>query len=219
MKKIAGKISWPILGVGLVIAVLALGFGFRVGLKHDQNKGTVTNLATATVLPNPRAIVPFKLTDNKNQVFDNNSLKGHWTFLFFGFTNCPHICPTTMDDMRQVFSIFQKDKIKEPNFVMVSIDPERDTVKKVNTFVTAFNPDFEGAIGSKTEIEKLTKAMGIVYMKTKPKSDPEAVNFEIDHSGTIVLVNPQGKITAFFSMPHEPKKIAKDFEKIQSHFG
>ena len=113
--------------VVVLLAIVAGLFGLYVQAIKSSQKIDLTKL-NATVLNNPRQISDFKLTDNTGQTFTQDSLRGHWTMMFFGFTRCPSICPTTMAELSKTYKQFAKDNVKDfPQVVMVSIDPERDT--------------------------------------------------------------------------------------------
>jgi len=198
-----------ILGV-LIIAAVALSLGIWVWHQQSEMTGGSMQGVDATVLPQARSISAFELIDQQGHAFTNQQLLGHWSLVFFGFTNCSMICPTTMAELNQTYQLLQKNHIDQPQVIMVSVDPERDSVAKMRDYVTAFNKNFIGLTGEKSVIEKLTRQMGVVYMKVES-------NNSIDHSGTVMLINPQGKLQAFFSMPHDAKKMAKDFVTIKQH--
>lgn len=203
-----------LLSVVVIVAIVAVGVGIFSSHKAQQAKANYAqNMQTATVLPHGRDIADFALTDNKDQTYTNKNLLGHWTMFFFGFTNCGHICPTTMAELKGMDSLLQKEKIKVPQVVLVSVDPKRDTVKRLNAYVTGYNPSFMGLTGSQAKIDALAKDMNVLYLKIKPKKGEK--NYDIDHSGTILLINPQGKLAALFSMPHKAKAMAHDFALIQ----
>jgi protein SCO1 len=163
-----------------------------------------------TVLSPARAITPFSLTDNQNKPFTNPQLTGQWSFIFFGFTRCAMICPPTMHMLRQMYEQLEKDNVKKlPHVILVSVDPENDTPADMNKFVTSFNPKFIGVTGSPTEIAKFAKQMSVLYMKVTQQGTET-----IDHSGAILLINPEGKLQAVFSTPHDAKIIAKDYQTI-----
>lgn len=162
---------------------------------------------SCTILKNPRPLSAFKLTDINNQPATAKSLQGRWTFLFFGFTRCHMICPTTMAELAKMFKVLNDNEVKQlPRVVMVSIDPRSDVPQVLKTYVQSFNRDFTGLTGNKTEIQHLTKQLGIAVLKAK--------NDQFDHSGTIVLLNPKGEVFAFFSMPHQAKTMAADYQTI-----
>lgn len=213
----SGKSYFSILGI-IIVAIIAIAAGFYFGAPKKSPEEALKNVSVATVLPQARTVAPFSLTDNKGQPFTNASLQGHWTFMFFGFTNCGYICPTTMSELSKVFQILKQDNIAEPQYYLVSIDPERDNVARMNTFVTTFNKNFKGATGSLAAIEKLTKAMNVVYLKVMPRATSQEANYDIDHSGAIMLLNPQGHLVAIFSMPHQAQKIASDYALISEYY-
>jgi len=201
-----------------VIAVAAIGIGVFSNHKAQQAKANFSqNMQSATVLPHGRDIADFSLTSNKGQTYTSKNLLGHWTMLYFGFTNCGHICPTTMAELKNMTAQLQKEKIKAPQVIFVSVDPKRDTVKRLNAYVTGYNSTFMGLTGSQEKIDALAKGMNILYLKVQSKKNAKnhGKNYDIDHSGTVLLINPQGKLAALFSMPHKAKEMAHDFALIQ----
>lgn len=227
------KSNRPLVVMGLMLAIGALLIGINYGFKrphHSHLLGIPKNLAVATVLPEPRPTINFSLVDNQGKAFTNASLQGHWTFVFFGFTRCGSICPTTMAALAKVQQNIAANKAIEPEYLLITLDPERDTVKKLNDYVTAFNKSFLGATGTQDQIDNLTKAFNVVYMKVT--ADPQTKdnqgnnqanntnsnNYTIDHSGALMLLNPNGDLVAIFSMPHDATKIASDFIKIENYY-
>ena len=170
---------------------------------------------SATIVNDPREIQPFHFIDDEGKPFTNVNLKDHWTFLFFGFTNCPSLCPTTMDQLAKLYEeLTVEHKAPIPQVVMVSIDPDRDTREKMHAYVKGFNAHFIGVVGSKEQVQQITHQLGIVYMREEGKSKTDYV---LDHSGTVILVNPKGRVLAFFSLPHHAQKMASDYTYITSH--
>lgn len=202
------------LTVGLLLGFVAVILGIFVA-QHQQSKKTIdVSQFSGTLLKTPRDITPFQLTGTEMESFTNDALKGQWTFMFFGFTNCPKLCPTTMAEMAKMYRLLEKDQVKTmPKVLMISIDPDRDTLAKMKSYVTAFDKHFIGAIGSEKKVDALTKQMGIVHMKVEGQSG-DLDDYDIQHSGTVMLFNPQGKITAFFSYPHDAKAVAHDYELL-----
>ena len=202
------------LTVGFLLCFVAMIVGIFVA-EHSQTKKKPIDVSqfSGTLLQTPREVAPFELTGTVTENFTNEALQGQWTFMFFGFTNCPKLCPTTMAELAKMYRILEKDKIKTmPKVLMISIDPDRDDLEKMKSYVTAFNQHFIGAIGSEDKVDTLTKQMGIVHMKVAGQGDTE--DYDIQHSGTVMLFNPQGKITAFFSYPHDAKAVAHDYELL-----
>lgn len=184
-------------------------------------------LQSAIVLPKAQQLKPFKVQiqtkDQKtNKVttaqFTNENLKGHWTLLFFGFTNCPALCPTTMAELSKAYKTLTEDKYSPmPQVVFVSVDPERDTLDKVTQFAHAFNPDF---IGARTSDEKMLTQMthetDTMFEKIKGKDKDKKGHYTITHSGDVIVINPKGEFVGLLRMPHTDKDIVADYKAIST---
>lgn len=197
----------------LIVAIAVLALLFGIWTQHNlsvKNKPRVLTLSSATLLPQPRLLNNFRLISDNNKIFTNDNLKNHWSFVFFGFTNCPQLCPTALATLNRVYKNLHQAHLQlVPQIVFISVDPETDTPKKIHEYLTSFNTNFVGATGSKQQIDTLTKELNIMYAKVFPHEDQ--THYSIDHSGTILLINPQGQLAAIFSIPHDADKIAKDF--------
>lgn len=179
-------------------------------------------LKSATVLPQPRDISSFKLMDAKNKTFTNKNFTGHWTMLFFGFTHCRVVCPKALATLNEVYTKLQQNKQQSlPQVVFVSIDPERDSLTRVGQFVTAFNPDFQGVTGNRAQVDKMMQEFGAVAVRiNKPYAEGGVAakdNYQIEHSSSILLVDPNGKFYAVFAAPHNATNIAQDMKSIMNH--
>ncbi|CEG58067.1 SCO family protein [Legionella fallonii] len=170
-----------------------------------------------TYLENPRTVNQFNLTGIDQKPFNNLSLQGHWTVVFFGFTNCGYLCPTTMAEISKMYKILEEKKVKNlPHVVMISIDPDRDTLEKLGHYVTSFNSTFYGARGNEEAIKLMTREMGIAYGKVAYKDNTDPKNYDVQHSGALMLFNPQGELNAFFTTPHHADLLAKDYMLLVS---
>lgn len=203
--------------ITIAFAVLALFLG--MWMQYNANKSDDVDLDNGTILPVPHDISPFSLVSAEEKPFTNQNLKGHWSLLFFGFTKCPQLCPTTLALLNDAYKNIEKNKhVPLPQIVFISIDPERDTPKQILAFLQTFNKNFVGATGEKNELDKLTREMSILYAKVE---DPEAMDtsmYNIDHSGTVLMVNPLGQLLAVFSRPQDAEELSDDVEKIEAHF-
>jgi protein SCO1/2 len=206
--------SWPLTSL---IIVIALAIGIGIGLY--QQPRTVTEFEHSTVLSAPRDIGPFRLSKQDGTEFNRDNFTGKWTFMFFGYTHCPDVCPNTMT----VFNIMDKALQDKPalkdktSFIMVSVDPGRDTVAVMAEYVPYFNPRFIGLTETQRgNLLALTSQLGIVSFVKKPvkESDP----YIVDHSPSIILVNPQGQFHAVFSAPHDPAGMLADFNTIAKQY-
>jgi protein SCO1/2 len=165
-------------------------------------------------LATPDEIAPFRLQRHDDTPFDNASLRGKWSFLFFGFTNCPDVCPTTLAALNEV----QRSLSQRPGgagnvqFVFVSVDPERDK-PRLKEYATHFNPAFWGVTGEASELAKLSDSVGVKYHK-EPGATPD--NYFMDHSSAMLLISPDGRLHAVFAAPHVPETMLKGYLSILS---
>ena len=185
--------------------------------------GVVAHLATnrakpppqlerATLFAEPRALPVFELVDQAGASFGAQRLRGEWTFLFFGFVNCPDVCPTTLATLAQVRkALADLPEGDLPGVVLVSVDPGRDTPRVLAEYVAHFDPSFAGATGSPAAIESVTQALGVAVVAGPPAADG---NYAVDHTAAIFLVDPEGRFAALFNTPHEAGAIERDYRRI-----
>lgn len=181
-----------------------------------QDKAPDLSKLSATVFSTPRIISPFNLLDHHGKVFTESSLKGQWSFAFFGYTNCPDVCPSTLTTLNLMLKAIsnQAAEIPLPRVMMVSVDPARDTVEQLSQYMPYFNKSFVGLTAEKqSDIDTLTKQFGIAYFLNKKLPDDK--EYHVEHSGAILLINPQGNLHALFSAPHDPVTLANEFATIR----
>jgi len=190
-----------------VVAIIAIAIGVFVQT-GKKTASAPSNLVKGILLPNTKPLGDVAFTDHNGQPFGTKELLGKWSILFFGFTNCPDICPTTMHTMKQV-----KEKVQKAgewqNFqvVMVSVDPERDTNERLKDYVPYFDPEFIGLSASIEHTTEFAKNLGILFIKDEPAADG---NYDVDHGAALILVNPQGQYSGLFSGPHKAEEISRD---------
>ena len=151
--------------------------------------------------PEYRPLSAFVLRDNEGVTVDETIFEGRWTLVFFGFTYCPDICPTTMGVLARATS-----KMSDPPAViLVSVDPERDTVSAMDAYVRSFSPTFRGLTGEFDQIVLLASQLNVAFGKV-PGPDPDG--YLVDHSASIAVINPKGKYVGFIKAPHGELNIA-----------
>tara|TARA_Y100000588_G_scaffold332304_1_gene370462 strand:+ start:386 stop:1018 length:633 start_codon:yes stop_codon:yes gene_type:complete len=201
------------LTVFILVAFVAMIVGLFVALHMEKDLSKFHG----TLLNKPRAVSPFTLTGTDGKSFSNSDLQGRWTMMFFGFTNCGYLCPTTMSELGKMYRFLEEKGVKNlPNVMMVSIDPERDSLERLNQYVKAFNPNFYGARGDEKNIKGMTKEFGIAYFKVALKNSSDEKNYDVEHTGTVMLFNPQGELRAFFTTPHQGDQLAEDYLLLTS---
>ena len=198
--------------------LLAAIAAFTIGIALYSYQNAKTNYISADKLQkatslhtNPRELPKFSLTTHLNTSFSNQDLIGSWNMIFFGFTNCPDVCPLTLNILDQVTNELKKSSYVSRS-IFISVDTKRDQPKKLKEYVEHFNHDMIGLTGNKEEIDNLTQSIGAIYAIADNSTD----NYLVDHSAHIFVIAPDGKMIALFSTPHDTKIIASDFKIISA---
>ena len=162
------------------------------------------------VMSHPEDIGPFQLTDQNGRPFTQNGLKGRWSLIYFGFTNCAHICPVHMLQLAKFYRELEARPTADnslPQVVFISVDPARDTPEKVKQYVNNFHPDFIGLTGEENQISALE-----AFFKAQHKANT-AINgqYQVNHSALVYLVNPHMQMVASFYPPFYIDGLVKDY--------
>jgi protein SCO1/2 len=201
----------------VIVAVVAGAVGFFVFQKS-------VNLAQpehALYYQEARVIKPFELVDHNNKAFSNESLQGKWSWVFFGYTSCPDVCPTTLQELN--FSYDQLKAVSEDTQVLlVSVDPKRDTTDKLAQYIAYFNQEFIALTGSHSTLFPFARNLGLMYAITGNDDNETTDSYLVDHSASLVLINPEGKIAAIFKPEQvlgqvpviDSVKLISDYSKI-----
>ena len=169
-------------------------------------------LDQGTAFPAPRALPAFALVDQDGKPFVPGSLRGHWSILFFGFTSCPDVCPTTLATLSQARRALADLPVPDqPTITLVSVDPGRDTPDKLKAYVEHFDPSFRAATGTREALDLLTGSMGVAVQVGEPDASGY---YTIDHTAALFVVNPSGELVALLSSPHSPDTIATDYRRL-----
>ena len=166
----------------------------------------------ALVFSTPRVLPDFFLIDHSGEQFGPQQLVGSWTLLFFGFTRCPDVCPTTLQTLAAATR--KLDDLPEhlrPSVVLVTVDPLRDTVEALAAYVPYFNPDFVGVTGDMNHIQTLTRELGVAYAYTPGTGSDD---YGVEHTASIFMFNPDGNLVAVFCTPHSVDGIETDYRII-----
>ncbi len=167
-----------------------------------------------TLFPDPKPLTAFAFTDYENRPFDLSRLKGKWSFLFFGYTHCPDICPTTLATLARAHENIVKSTVgaKDVQFVLISVDPNRDTASKLKQYVDYFDTTFLGVTGDNAQIGNLAGQLGAAYQVA---ITPGIENYPVYHSTAVFLLDPQARYHAVFTPPHDAEAISKRFEVVR----
>jgi protein SCO1/2 len=151
---------------------------------------------------------PFRLTDQNGAIVTEAKLKGHPSLVFFGFTNCPDVCPTTLFDISEVLNKLGPDADKV-NAYFVTVDPERDTPEKMKDYLSSFNPHLNALTGDAAAVAAVAKAYRVYYKKIPQDSG----SYTMDHTAIVYLMDKQGNFVAPFSLKRRPEDSAADLRR------
>jgi protein SCO1 len=165
------------------------------------------------VFDQPRIFKDFSLVDHRGEAFKLDDLKDKWSLVFFGFTACPDVCPATLSMMKQVKSQLDADIEKQVQFILVSVDPARDTVEQLAQYMPYFDTEFIGLTGEFLEIKRLANQLNMAFVKV-----PQGDSYTVDHTANIALVNPYGHYHGFIKPPLDNARIKLTLQSIVSRF-
>jgi protein SCO1 len=192
--------TWLILGVAAVCAALA---GFWLARELDSS-GPV--LASGTWLPRPKLLADFHLTDNDGHPFSLHDLRGKPALVFFGFTHCPDVCPTTLLKLAKAKKTAALPGLR---VIFVTVDPARDTPTLVGNYVHAFDPEFIGLTGDNAAIVKIAAEFGVAVNRV----DLPGGDYTMDHSAVVFLLNTHGQLAGIFTPPFDTTRLAEDLDR------
>jgi protein SCO1/2 len=168
---------------------------------------TSVPLESGTWLPQPRTLPQFHLQDLSGADFGLERLRGHPTLLFFGFTNCPDVCPTTLATLAQVQ---RAPPLPGAQVLFITIDPERDSAASLQVYLGAFNNSFVGVRGNAAALAPLLKNLGAIAVRDNL---PDG-SYTMDHSATLYLLDTRGRLVAVFSPPFSAPKLSADLHRV-----
>jgi protein SCO1/2 len=192
----------------ILVAAVAAGAGLWLS-QHFFSAAPAPALQNAVLYPAPRPIPEFRLEQANGQPLDLASWRGHWNVVYFGYTSCPDVCPTTLAMFKQAWKDLGvlKEKVR---FDFISVDPQRDTPEQLTKYVAFFSPDFVAATGSDEELTKLTRSLGLMYTRTTDANGA----VQVDHSGSAVIIDPQGRLLGMFRPPFTAAAVAADLATL-----
>jgi len=198
--------------VVLIVLLVAVAAGLMVSRNLlDQS----ADLKAASVFPEARILNDFALQTADGNDFTTESLQGQWTLLFFGFTNCPDICPDTLSSLAQsldTLRLMNHDNM--PQVVFVSVDPQRDQGDLLADYVAWFDASFVAVTGPDPALEKLTRQLGVIFVRDAP--DQQTGFYNVDHSAAVMIIDPKGRLYGRFGHPLDPALVAADLFQITS---
>jgi len=198
----------------VVLAAMLGGTWLAAVYQENGSQAVFLPDRVMTLFPVPKPLAAFAFTDQENRVFDLSRLKGKWSFLFFGYTHCPDICPTTLATLARARENIAKSAAgaKDVQFVFISVDPNRDTAGKLGQYVGYFDATFLGVTGGDAQLGNLAGQLGAAY---QVEVKPGAENYPVLHTAAVFLVDPQARYRAVFAPPLDAEGISRRFEVLR----
>jgi protein SCO1/2 len=197
--------------LAIVVVLSCAGLGALAAHQLLRARGAEPIVQSAALYPRPRALAPFALVADDGQAFNRESLSGHWSLVFFGYTACPDLCPATLALLAQVDRrLADLPAGLKPHIVMITVDPERDDPAKLGAYVHFFEPTFKGLTGAPGAVADAAAAFGVAY---RPGADSDG-GYSVDHSAAVYLVDPSARLRAVFMPPQQTALLASDYRAL-----
>ena len=172
------------------------------------------SLITGKILVRPMEIDNFELIDQNNEVFNKKSLEGGWTVLFFGYTNCPDVCPTTIYKLAEIKNGIKED-LPSANFntVLVTLDPDRDSSERLDEYIGYFDETMLGVTGTYENIQSFTSSLSVFYQRINKEE-----GYDFNHTASIFVFDKDGSLFATMSPANTIEELESDFFTILNNF-
>jgi protein SCO1/2 len=196
-----------------LIMVAALGAGWMIEKAvngHDLDDNAHLMEAGIILLQQGRPMPELSMTDEQGQGVLMNNLTGTWSLLFFGYTFCPDICPTTLAQLREVKRKLPAGAASRLRVYLVSVDPQRDTPAQLKEYLSYFDKDFKGLAAPESVLAQFSAATGIPYVAP----DTRQPNYTVQHSGNLAIVGPDGQLRGFIRAPFDTGLLLKRLPEL-----
>ena len=200
----------------ILVAAVAVASGLW-GMQHWmlRNEHARPQLQAVKLFDQPRVLPSFSLQQSDQTPLIPGELKGHWTLVFLGFTHCPDVCPTTLAQLAQAQKQWAAlpDSIR-PRVLFVSVDPDRDTPDAIGEYAHAFHRDTLAATADVPALEAFARSLSMVFMKVPAPEGTPPEQYSVDHSASLAVLDPQGRMAGVIVPPLDPKAIASDLSAL-----
>ncbi|MDE3739492.1 MULTISPECIES: SCO family protein [Pseudomonas] len=192
--------------VFVLVALVAVVLGLTVHkVLTGQAQADPTKLLDAGIvlLPQSRTLPELEMTNQDGEKMRVDQFKDKWSLVFFGYTFCPDICPTTLAQMRELKGLLPEEARNNLQIILVSVDPNRDTPQQLKQYLGYFDPAFIGLTADLPTLQKLSNAVSIPFIP----ADTSKENYTVDHSGNLVVLGPDGTQRGFIRSPLNNQKL------------
>lgn len=199
----------------LLVAGVAAALGALLAYRTLDRPPAAPKTAALLIQP-ARPLPAFSLSGDDGAPLTPAALAGHWSLLYFGYTHCPDVCPTTLADLsRMLAALGGLSPAEQPRVYFISVDPRRDSLALLRQYVRYFNPRFLAATAPAAALEKLTRPLGVAFSYDPPDGSG---NYGVNHSAAVFLLNPRGEEAAVYTPPLVPARMAADYRAIVGYY-
>ena len=198
----------------LLTVMMIAGFSIKVYFFSELKSQNLTVFNHALV------ITDFNLVSHTGTAITQESLKGRWSLLFFGYTYCPDVCPTTLSLLKRMYKGLPDD-LKDTALILVTVDPERDTPEKLQPYLEYFGSEFSGITGELSQIKILSTELHSYFQKVssgKKIASSQADHYLVDHSANISIINTEGKFQGYLKAPFTVEQLINDYRVLRNNF-
>lgn len=186
---------------------------FTAACQNDQSDRIHSlDFKALKVFPQPLVLQDIELISKTGDTVSLDDLAGDYSVVFFGFTHCPDICPTTLLDMQKINKKLQQNNVTPPRFVFISVDPERDTPQVLNDYIAYFNPDFKAYTADAKNLKQLAAQLGVAYQVEDHA--PGDKTYQVDHTAAWFVLNNSAERVGIFTTPHDVDTISSDLQLL-----
>jgi protein SCO1/2 len=209
MNNLERRLPWIIVALAAIAGIAGFYASQRVFDQRPAEDGTVRQLQGSLLYPQPKPLPEFALTRSDGSALTEADWRGRWRLVFFGFANCPDVCPTALATAKAARTQLRAQR-PDLDFAVsfVSVDPERDAPEQLGKYVAYFDPDFEASTGTPEQLLALTQALGVMFMKVP--NGPGPLDYTIDHSASLLIIDSQGRLAGLMRPPQRADAIAAD---------
>lgn len=195
--------------IGILLAVV---IGVLAGsyLTDTKDQSQAIRDAGIIILPKSRELPALQLASTTGQHINTQALTGTWSLIFFGYTFCPDICPTTLAELRQLKKLLPEEVKSKLQVLMVSVDPNRDSTEQLQLYLHYFDPEFIGLTGELSDIQTFSNALSIPFIP----GDTSKPRYTVDHSGNLAIISPDGRQHGFIRAPLDIEKLAAQLPHV-----
>lgn len=201
--------------VAALLSLAILGISIGVTMSMNEESPAEAQHVQGMFWPPTKHLKPFKLVDQYGQTFDLTRLHGKWSLLYFGYTHCTYLCPTTLTALHGFEEkLAAHGGTGREQVVFVTVDPQRDTPKRLVKYLASFSGDFIGVTGSAKEISKLTAQFGVLHQKADDKGPDD---YRMNHSASVLLIDPNAQLVGTFGASQTAQNMYERFLKIRRY--